>query len=61
MDRVLQRVMEIEIRVSFNAEYSNSTDLMVLCVDIITTWLKAYLSEDRAVLFSKPTTLKSIT
>lgn len=61
MDRVLQRVMEIEIRVSFNAEYSNSTDLMVLCVDIITTWLKAYLSEDRTVLFSKPTTLKSIT
>lgn len=38
--------MEIEIRVSFNAEDSNSTELMELSVDIITTWLKAYLRED---------------
>lgn len=52
--------MEIEIRVSFNAEDSNSTELMELSVDIITTWLKAYLREDWALLFSKPTTLKSI-
>lgn len=44
--------MEIEKKVSFNAEYSNSTDLMELCADIITTRLKAYLREDCALLLS---------
>lgn len=60
MDRALWRAMEMEIRVSFNAEHSNSTDLIELRVDIITSWIKAHLSEDRALLFSKPLSLKSI-
>lgn len=62
MDRALPRAMEIQTGVSFNAAQSNSTDLMELRVDIISTWLKAYsTSEKTGLLFSKPTTLESIT
>lgn len=52
LDRVLWSA-----RVYFNAEYSVSTELMELHVDIITTRLKARLRENCAALFYKPTHL----